>query len=461
MAKWLTQMVVIFVLQATHSKNDDACWTHPSSLKWYQLTCTKVNSEFFENFQRSLNRTHWIKCIDCSLNVIDERTFNFPKNNVSFLELPHCGVWSLRKFAFRSFFLMKYINLKDNKIGNLEQKCFSGLKRLIHLDLSSNCIKIITANIFSELINLDILNLNYNKIFHIQPYAFTGLINLKFLYLNNNDLKKLEDQMFKPLTNLKILYLEHNNIKELHQNAFANLRNLNYLYLNNNSITFLVQYNFKPLTSLIDLQLRSNNISEIQVSSFNGLKNLRVLHLGDNNIRTVKPYGFIGLNSLSILELTRNKLKSVQFSYFDKISNLGILWLNENFITEFIVNQRDEVQDSLALLDLSYNDLKYYNYTLLYSKMPNIKEIVFTNNSFNCDFFKNMYDFFLKKHTSICISPSCNVNHTSDYIDNFCFEDSYTTVNVLNITDFSTQSAHKLAFHLYTITALSLLILFC
>lgn len=462
MARWLPPMVLVVLIQTTNLESDDACQTHLSILKWPQITCTNVDSNYFQDFSRPLNRTHWIKCVNCSLINIDERTFDFRKNNVSFLELQNSKIRSIKKFAFSKFFLLKLLNLRGNEIDYLEQKCFAGLKRLLQLDLSSNFLRILTNNIFSDLGNLDVLNLNMNLIFYVQPYAFAGLVNLKYLYLNNNDLKKLEERMFRHLNNLKILYLEHNSIMEIHQNAFFNMRSLNYLYLNNNSISFLVQYNFKPLTSLIDLQIRSNKLMEIQVSSFNGLKNLRYLYLGDNNISAVKPYGFIGLDSLEVLDLVQNNFNSINFDYFDKLESLYILWLNENTIQNFSIDPKSEVQNSLAVLDLSFNNIVEYDYKLLYSKIPNIKEILLANNSFSCDFFKNMYNFFQERNVSVCISLSCSFNDTGLFVDTICSEEYFiTTDNIYNSTDFSTDCSPLVASSLVYLGTALLLVLFC
>ncbi|XP_050304814.1 insulin-like growth factor-binding protein complex acid labile subunit [Anthonomus grandis grandis] len=458
MTRWVyfTVLVILISTRTTNLKTDDTCQIHQSVLNWPQLTCTNIDSNFFRNFKTPLNRTHWIRCANCSLTIIDEKTFNFSRNNVSFLELPECKVKSVKRFAFSSFFLLKILNLRRNEIDYLEPKCFAGLKRLWHLDLSSNLLRILTNNVFSDLPNLDVLNLTQNQIFYVQPYAFADLINLKYLYINNNDLKKLEDRMFKHLSNLKLLYIERNNIIEIHQNAFIGLKNLNYLYLNHNSISFLVQYNFKPLTSLFNLQLRFNNLSEIQVSSFNGLKNLRYLYLGDNHISLIKPYGLIGLDSLVVLELVRNNFSSIDFSYFDKLPKLYILWLNENYISNFIINSENEVQNSLAVVDLSFNKLANFNYTILHKKMPNIKEIVFANNSHSCDFLTDLYRFYLLKNISLCLTTSCRPNETNFYIDTICLESFESTIEpIYNITDdYSTAFAPTFGISVWFYTAL-------
>ncbi|CAG9764180.1 unnamed protein product [Ceutorhynchus assimilis] len=465
MARWFHSMVLIFIIQTTNLEtNKNTCQTHFSVLNWPQLTCTNVNSEYFQHFTSSLNRTHWIKCLNCTLNVIDERTFGFTRNNVSFLELQHCQVEAVKKFGFKIFFLLKLLNLRSNCINYLEPKCFSNLKRLLHLDLSVNYLNILTNNLFSDLVNLDILNLNKNEIFYIQPYAFSGLINLKYLYLSHNRLRKIEDRMFKDLQNLKILYLEHNDIFELHQHAFVNLKNLHYLYLNNNSINYLVQYNFKPLNNLVDLQLRLNNLSEIQVSSFNGLKNLKFLYLGQNQIHTIKPYGFIGLDSLIILDLGYNNFTEIELNYF-QIKNLHILWLHSNFIKNIIIvnNNNAEVQNALEVLDLSYNQLSEFNFKLLSSKMPNIKEIVLVNNSFSCDFFTNMYSYYEANNVLVCATQSCNSNSTEAYIDSLCFKTTTTDDTLTNVTDdfISINCASNFKLYICFRIALFLILFYC
>ncbi|XP_060528551.1 SLIT and NTRK-like protein 2 [Cylas formicarius] len=465
MARWIHIIPVLMFLQSTHLESEESCQTHLSVLKWPQITCTNVDSDYFQHFDRPLNRTHWIRCLNCTLNVIDEKTFRFPRNNVSILELPYSDINSLRKFAFSNFFLLKVLNLRGNAIDYLEPKCFSNLKRLLQLDLSSNFINILTNNIFSDLMNLDILNLNKNQIFYIQPYAFSGLINLKYLYLNNNDLKKLEDKIFAHLTNLKILYIEHNNIYEIHQNAFHNMRGLQYLYLNNNSISFLVQYNFRPLTSLIDLQLRFNHLREIQVSSFNGLKNLRYLYLGNNELSSVKPYGFIGLDSLQVLELTQNYFDLIDFTFFDKLEKLHVLWLSKNVIAEFRLPLKAEVQTSLRVIDLSFNNLTNLDFRLMYGKIPNIKEIFLAHNSFTCDSFINMFDYFTDRNITVCLTFNCSLSDIDSHVDDICVvEEVLNMTESYNITDFSIKSSSASAGYmcdpLFTCVS-SVLLIFC
>ncbi|KAJ8948183.1 hypothetical protein NQ318_010456 [Aromia moschata] len=460
MGKWILLTAMMCTLEiTTNLELDNHCRFHQSSLKGDQLSCTDVGLDYFQKFNAPLNRTHWLKCDGCILNVLSESAFNVPvRNNISFLDLSNSNVQILRKFAFLKFPLLKYLNLRNNSIETIDLKAFNSMKKLTQLDLSTNQLKIIINNIFSELENLDILSLNRNQIFHVQPEAFSGLINLRYLYLNNNVLKKLEENMFNHLVNLKILYLENNKISEIHPKAFLSLRNLNFLYMNNNSISYLVQYNFKPLTNLLDLQLRSNSLKEIQTSSFNGLKNIKSLYLGDNEISFVKPYGFIGLDSLHILELVNNKFEFINyFAFFSHMVNLKYLWLRRNLINNFTIDYKYEMNNSLTVLDLCDNNISSFNYQQLYQNMPNIREIFVVNNSWKCDFFSDMYDFFDVKNVSICSSDNCSLNVTKAYMDDICSDWVATEVSVDETsTDFTTDSstAHNGALITFTVSLL-------
>lgn len=450
MAKWFLLILIVTLLgrRANFEIFEETCQFHRSPLKGLQLTCINVNSDFFQNFKYELNGTHWLRCNNCSLELLDENTFDIPrKNNISFIDLSSSGIQILKKFAFGKFFLLKMLVLRNNSIDTMDTMSFNGVKRLVQLDLSSNCLRIITNNLFSDLENLDVLNLNMNNIFYIQPEAFTNLINLKYLYLNHNCMTKLEAKIFKHLANLKILYLEYNQIEEIHPNAFDNLKNLNLLYMNNNSINFLVQYNFKPLVSLLDLQLRNNNLTEIQTSAFNGMINLRSLYLGRNHLFIIRPYGLVGLDNLEILDLMENEFENINyFEYFSSLGSLKHLYLQRNNINNLSVTFQYEVQNSLTLLDLCRNNLTSFNYRFVQKNLPNIKEILVANNSWSCEFFKGMYSFFRSINISVCVSIDCNFSKTDKYLEKICTNNGTNVEDIVDeiSTDFVADCAAKI-----------------
>ncbi|GJQ87780.1 hypothetical protein Trydic_g18638 [Trypoxylus dichotomus] len=406
------------------------CLTKQSVLGGEHMVCVNATPSYFQYSGLKLNRSHWLTCVRCNLNVIKESTFNFPKNNVSYLNLTGNNILTVEPHSFGKFHILKYLSLKENLIETIDPKAFAGLRRLLHLDLSFNKFKIVRSNTFAELESLDILNLNANSVIYLHGDAFVGLANLKYLYLNRNKIKTLLADSFKHLTNLKILYLENNRIREIHPVAFNNLRNLNYLYLNNNSLSYLVQYNFKQLSSLVDLQLRSNSLSEIQTSSFNGLSGLKFLYLGQNNLSRIQPYGLIGLNSLLILDLIDNNFKQFSLDNFKNMNSLTTLWLERNKLRNITINEDSDPLPALKVLDLIENDLKAFDYSLLYEKLPNVQDILIGKNRWNCEFLAKMHEFYSARNVSVCLDAKCNVNETDDFLKTNCSHLFKTSQNV-------------------------------
>uniref|UniRef100_A0A8C6ACF6 Peroxidasin n=1 Tax=Marmota marmota marmota TaxID=9994 RepID=A0A8C6ACF6_MARMA len=103
-----------------------------------------------------------------------------------------------------------------------------------------------------------ILDLRFNRIREIQPGAFRRLRNLNTLLLNNNQIKKIPSGAFEDLENLKYLYLHFNQIETLDPASFQHLPKLERLFLHNNRITHLVPGTFNHLESMKRLRLDSN-----------------------------------------------------------------------------------------------------------------------------------------------------------------------------------------------------------
>ncbi|KAG8445591.1 hypothetical protein GDO86_010388 [Hymenochirus boettgeri] len=126
------------------------------------------------------------------------------------------------------------------------------------LDLRFNRIKEIQAGAFKHLKNLNTLLLNNNQIKRIPSEAFKDLENLKYLYLYKNEIQSIDRQAFKGLASLEQLYLHFNHIETLEPDVFNHLPKLERLFLHNNRITHLVPGTFSQLQSMKRLRLDSN-----------------------------------------------------------------------------------------------------------------------------------------------------------------------------------------------------------
>ncbi|XP_077147460.1 peroxidasin homolog [Ranitomeya variabilis] len=128
------------------------------------------------------------------------------------------------------------------------------------LDLRFNRIKDIQPGAFRHLKNLNTLLLNNNLIKRIPSGTFQDLENLKYLYLYKNEIQSIDRLAFKGLASLEQLYLHFNHIETLEPESFYHLPKLERLFLHNNRITHLVPGTFSQLESMKRLRLDSNSL---------------------------------------------------------------------------------------------------------------------------------------------------------------------------------------------------------
>ncbi|XP_026789759.3 peroxidasin [Pangasianodon hypophthalmus] len=129
------------------------------------------------------------------------------------------------------------------------------------LDLRFNKIKDLQPGSFRRLRNLNTLLLNNNHIRRIPKGAFEDLENLKYLYLYKNEIQSIDPQAFKGLVSLEQLYLHFNNIEALEPESFIHLPKLERLFLHNNRLTHLSLGTFSHLQSMKRLRLDSNTLN--------------------------------------------------------------------------------------------------------------------------------------------------------------------------------------------------------
>nr|XP_031540895.1 LOW QUALITY PROTEIN: peroxidasin homolog [Vicugna pacos] len=126
------------------------------------------------------------------------------------------------------------------------------------------------------------LDLRFNRIREIQPGAFRGLRNLNTLLLNNNQIRSVPGGSFEDLENLKYLYLYKNEIQAIDRQAFKGLASLEQLYLHFNQIETLDPESFQHLPKLERLFLHNNRITHLVPGTFSHLESMKRLRLDSN-----------------------------------------------------------------------------------------------------------------------------------------------------------------------------------
>lgn len=253
--------------------------------------------------------------------------------------------------------------LSSHHIGN---GTFSGLIRLIVLNLAHNALTRIDSNTFKELYFLQILDLRNNSIGNIEDSAFLPLYNLHTLNLAENRLHTLDDRIFNGLYVLSKLTLNNNLITIVEPNVFKNCSDLKELDMSSNQLT-TVPVALQDLSVLRTLDLGENQISSFENGSFRNLHQLTGLRLIDNHIGNITKGMFWDLPRLSVLNLAKNRIQSIERGAFEKNLEIEAIRLDRNFITD--INGVFAALATLLWLNLSENHLVWFDYAFIPSNL--------------------------------------------------------------------------------------------
>lgn len=356
-------------------------------------TCVNANPLYFRTTSyRFDNLDETVRCVNCSLQVLESNTFDISGNQIRKLDLTNSQISVLKPKAFIGLVFLERLLMPNNHISTIPAETFQGINKVQELNLENNSIAILVHNGFKELTNLKLLNLRNNHIKSVYTDAFTGLAALEELYLANNDIAVIKD-IFNTLPSLRIIDMEGNKVSEIEysyineldsllefnlaknllknipEGAFVSVRNLETLNLSSNPIDTLYTGSFRRLFSLEDLDLSNCAISDIPWGAFRELHELRKLDLSNNRITTFTTGTYSGLPELRRLNLAHNKIEAY--------TKTGVFPLH-----------------SLHTLDLSNNNMNYLDYKRLVNHMPSLAQLELENNPWPCYLGKEMEELF-------------------------------------------------------------------
>lgn len=283
---------------------------------------------------------------------------------------------------------IKEIYLQNNSISVLAPGLFANLEQLLALDLSKNQLTSawINSETFSGLIRLVLLNLSNNRISKLDPTIFRDLYTLQILNLEHNSLETIPADTFAPMNNLhtliisfnKITYLDayslnglyvlsllaldNNQLQGIHPEAFRNCSGLQDLNLNGNVLT-AVPLALKDMRLLRTVDLGENSITSLDEPSFRGMNNLYGLRLIGNKLQNISKRAFSDLPALQILNLARNKIQRIEHGAFESSPNLQAIRLDANLLTD--INGLFANIPSLLWLNISDNHVEWFDYAFI------------------------------------------------------------------------------------------------
>ncbi|XP_023014533.2 toll-like receptor Tollo [Leptinotarsa decemlineata] len=276
--------------------------------------------------------------------------------------------------AFVGLTTLNTLNLSSNYLIALPPDLFQSSRELRHLYLNNNSLSVLAPGILEGLDQLQVLDLSHNEltINWINRNTFSGLVRLVILNLANNQLSKIDSNVFHDLYTLQILNLEHNHISTISEGAFVELKNLHALTLSYNKITRIESHHFSGMYALNQLLLDSNEIEYISPKAFENVTNLQDIGLNGNMLGIVPP-GIGQLRFLKTLDLGKNHIESVTNSSFEGLDLLYGLRLVDNHIVN-ISRDAFSTLPSLQVLNLASNRIKYVEQSA-FSSNPTLKAI--------------------------------------------------------------------------------------
>ncbi|XP_032374518.1 toll-like receptor 21 [Etheostoma spectabile] len=283
------------------------------------------------------------------------------------------------------------LGLGDNRIENLTKNSLSCCPKITSLDLSRNNLKHTSClNFLNTQTQIKSLNAEHNHLTFLQSCKTQNMVYLKLeeLSYRYNRILTVDSHAFYHTPNIKTLQLNINTIAFLHHKALKGLKLLTTLRLDNNLLTDLFNDTFEDNVNLQILNLRNNHISVIFNGTFLSLNKLTTLDLGGNKITYFQPSGLDGLKSLSKLYLDGNNLKNIDTSFYHVFQDtLTVLDLQSNQIRFLSAIHLTPFMNLSKLTDLKLDGQRPHGLTVLprnfFHGLHSLKSLYLTNNNIN------------------------------------------------------------------------------
>ncbi|XP_066138192.1 toll-like receptor Tollo [Euwallacea fornicatus] len=290
------------------------------------------------------------------------------------LHLQDNAIATLGDRSFVGLNAMKTVNLSSNCVVTMPPELFQFSRELTNLYLQNNSLSVLAPGLLEGLDQLRVLDLSHNELTSrwVNRDTFSGLVRLVVLNLGYNQLNRVDSALFHDLYTLQILNLEHNLITVMAEGAFSELKNLHALTLSHNKIARIESYHFAGLYALNQLLLDQNEIEYIHPKSFENVTNLQDLGLNGNMLGGV-PAGIGQLRFLKTLDLGKNHIESVTNASFEGLDLLYGLRLVDNHIIN-VSRDAFSTLPSLQVLNLASNKIKYVEQSAFASN-PTLKAI--------------------------------------------------------------------------------------
>lgn len=273
------------------------------------------------------------------------------------------------------------INLKANKIVDLDGGVFANLDVIQNIDLDANHLTSIKANSFVNLTSLNILTFRDNNITNVDKNAFIGLPQLEELNFFYNNLLQAPFEAIRDLKSLRELTLTLNKIALIPEDPGVFLPALENIQLDSNPLKLTTFPNVSKTLKILDLMF--TDISTASLKTWKYLGNLEELMLSGTKFPTITLGTFEGLTNVKTL-LMRDmpSLSSIGPDAFNGLTSVENINLasNRKFI---MIDETAFMSTNIRSCSISNSSLSYIPEKLF--KWSTMKYVSLHNNPINCD----------------------------------------------------------------------------
>ncbi|KAK4886249.1 hypothetical protein RN001_002520 [Aquatica leii] len=172
------------------------------------VKCNKRQLTSISDFNRLYFNPTTINLSENKIEEVLERHFYSSKlKTLKYLQLNDNNILNVQETSFVSLLEIEYIDLSNNQLDDIPSEIIQKNTRLLELNLSNNLFGSNTPTIISK--SLLILDLSSCKLTVFSEDNFKATPNLQALFLHVNNLQQLDYHMFKQ-SNLKFLDIAYN-----------------------------------------------------------------------------------------------------------------------------------------------------------------------------------------------------------------------------------------------------------
>ncbi|XP_037964164.2 chaoptin [Plutella xylostella] len=352
-----------------------------------QTNLRDLADDSFEHLRKCLET---LSIVSGKIQFIPQKTFSGLLKLIS-IDLTSNLIESVPGYSFYGLPLMK-LNMKGNVIYDISESAFTSLElSLSEIDLSENNLSIFPISAISKLRHLRSLRLAWNSMSTFPIVQQSDLVSLEYLNLNSNNFEFISEDCLKFCPSLKVLSFHFNFINNIHYRAFHSLFHLETLDVSHNRIKILNPNLFHNNKKLVFVDLSHNHLHHIN-GLFCNLPSLAEVVLTNNNILDVPKDSFFNSTKIDTIYLDKNSIFNVHTESFSNLGMLTNLHLDFNYLNKvphnIFINNKKLIKlrlDNNILFDLENNTfsflVKLSEIRLNNNNLKFISKHVFSNSS--------------------------------------------------------------------------------